>query len=50
MSDPKSLARQKIEQLVQRFSEHVEEYKRKGYNEHQTRVDYINPFFKALGI
>jgi type I restriction-modification system DNA methylase subunit len=49
MSDPKTLARQKVAQLVERFSEHVEEYKRKGYNEHQTRVDYINPFFKALG-
>ena len=49
MSDPKLIARQKIEQLIERFREHVEEYKRKGYNEHQTRVDYINPFFKALG-
>lgn len=49
MSDPKALARQRIEQLVDRFREHAEEYRRKGYNEHQTRVDYINPFFKALG-
>ncbi|MBW6460220.1 MAG: hypothetical protein K0B08_06560, partial [Bacteroidales bacterium] len=40
---------EKIRQLVERFSEHREEYKRSGFNEHQTRIDYINPFFKALG-
>ncbi len=45
----KEQAYEKIARLVERFSEHVEEYKRHGYNEHQTRVDYINPFFKALG-
>lgn len=49
MNTPKDQAREKIRMLVDRFSEHVEEYKRKGYNEHQTRIDYINPFFKALG-
>ncbi|TSA30462.1 MAG: hypothetical protein D4R67_00420, partial [Bacteroidetes bacterium] len=38
-----------IEQLVERFHEHRESYKRSGYNEHQTRIDFINPFFKALG-
>ena len=49
MKTNKEQAYKKIAQLVARFSEHVEEYKRDGYNEHQTRVDYINPFFKALG-
>jgi predicted type IV restriction endonuclease len=49
MKVAKEQAYQKIAQLVERFSEHVEEYKRNNYNEHQTRVDYINPFFKALG-
>ena len=51
MSDttPKQKAYQKIKELVERFQEHVEEYKRNNYNEHQTRVDFINPFFKALG-
>ncbi len=39
----------KIAELVERFREHVDEYKRNGYNEHQTRVDFIDPFFKALG-
>ena len=45
----KEKAYEKISKLVDRFGEHVEEYKRNNYNEHQTRVDYINPFFKALG-
>jgi type I restriction-modification system DNA methylase subunit len=45
----KQQAYNKIAQLIERFSEHIEEYKRGSYNEHQTRVDYINPFFKALG-
>jgi len=45
----KEQAYAKIAQLVERFREHVEEYKRIGYKEYQTRVDYINPFFKALG-
>lgn len=49
INNNKELAYGKVKQLVDRFREHVEEYKRKGYNEHQTRVDYINPFFKALG-
>ena len=46
---PKEQAFQKIKELIERFREHVEEYKRNNYNEHQTRVDFINPFFKALG-
>jgi len=49
MKTTKEQAYKKISKLVERFGEHVAEYKRIGYNEHQTRVDYINPFFKALG-
>ena len=49
MKEAKEQAYEKIARLIERFSEHVEEYKRNNYNEHQTRVDYINPFFKALG-
>jgi len=49
MQITKEQAYENIAKLVERFGEHVEEYKRNGYNEHQTRVDYINPFFKALG-
>jgi type I restriction-modification system DNA methylase subunit len=49
MHPTKEQAYQKIALLIERFQEHVEAYKRGSYNEHQTRVDYINPFFKALG-
>jgi len=49
MNVTKEQAYEKIKELVERFSEHVEEYKRGSYNEHQTRVDFIDPFFKALG-
>ena len=38
-----------IKELVNRFGEHIDEYKRGSYSEAQTRIDYINPFFKALG-
>ena len=49
MKVTKEQAHKTIARLIERFDEHVEEYKRNGYNEHQTRIDYINPFFKALG-
>ncbi|MBP7678810.1 MAG: N-6 DNA methylase [Bacteroidales bacterium] len=49
MNPTRQEAFDKISALVERFREHLEEYKRGIYNEHQTRVDYINPFFKALG-
>ena len=45
----KEQARERISILVDRFNEHVDEYRKGAYNEHQTRVDYINPFWKALG-
>tara|TARA_B110000114_G_C15088715_1_gene397440 strand:+ start:65 stop:3169 length:3105 start_codon:yes stop_codon:yes gene_type:complete len=45
----KEEAYQKIKKLVDQFDNHVDDYKSTGYNEHQTRVHYINPFFKALG-
>jgi hypothetical protein len=49
MQVTKEQARERIAQLVGRFAEHIDDYKRGGYNEHETRIDYINPFFKALG-
>jgi hypothetical protein len=49
MNNNKDAAYEQIARLIDRFGEHVEEYKRGSYNEHQTRIDYINPFFKALG-
>jgi hypothetical protein len=39
----------KIEDLVARFSEHLNAYKKADYNETKTRRDFIDPFFKALG-
>jgi len=45
----KEEARKKIESLVLRFDEQKESYKNKDYNETQTRRDFIDPFWKALG-
>jgi len=49
MQTTKDKAYEKVARLVEQFDEHIDEYKRGNYNEHQTRVDYINPFFKTLG-
>ena len=35
--------------LVQRFHEHVDSYKRGVYNEAQVRREFVDPMFKALG-
>jgi len=45
----KENALEKISSLVQRFDEQIEFYKKKDYNETQTRRDFIDPFWKALG-
>ena len=45
----KEAAKKEIAKLVERFGEHIESYKKGSYNETQTRVEYINPLFKALG-
>ena len=45
----KEEALKKIEALVERFSEQVAVYKNKDYNETQTRRDFIDPFWEALG-
>jgi len=45
----KEEALQKIESLVKRFDEQKEFYKKTEYNETQTRRDFIDPFWKALG-
>ncbi len=37
----------KILELVERFMEQIDSYKRSDYNETNTRQDFINPFFKA---
>jgi hypothetical protein len=38
-----------VQDLVSRFAEHLIAYKKADYNETQTRRDFIDPFFKALG-
>ncbi len=45
----KEEARQKIALLVARFGGQKAFYKAADYNETQTRRDFIDPFFKALG-
>jgi type I restriction-modification system DNA methylase subunit len=46
---PKEEAYTRIGELVERFAEQLNSYKRTDYNETQTRRDFIDPFFKALG-
>ncbi|MDX2129814.1 MAG: hypothetical protein SFU91_12345, partial [Chloroherpetonaceae bacterium] len=45
----KDTAKALISELVTRFDEQYESYKRGEYNETQTRRDFIDPFFEALG-
>ena len=42
-------AQKRIAELVIRFEEQIDSYKNSDYNETQTRRDFIDPFFKALG-
>ena len=45
----KEEAKEIVKKIVERFEYHLDEYKKGNYNETQTRNDYINPFFEALG-
>ena len=45
----KETAYKKIAELVERFDEQYDSYKKADYNETLTRRDFIDPFFKALG-
>lgn len=45
----KEAAYKKISELVERFNEQFDSYKKADYNETLTRRDFIDPFFKALG-
>ena len=42
-------ARRDIETLVQRFARNLDVYTRPDYKETQVRVEFIDPFFEALG-
>lgn len=45
----KLTAHNRISELVNRFEDQYISYKNYNYNETQTRRDFIDPFFKALG-
>ena len=45
----KITAQKRISDLVTRFEDQYSSYKNSDYNETQTRRDFIDPFFKALG-
>jgi len=36
-------------QLIDRFKEHLEQYKGVSYDEANTRIDFIDPLFELLG-
>jgi len=42
-------APKEIVELVARFSRGIEDYRRAEYNEAQVRIEFIDPFFEALG-
>jgi len=42
-------APKEVIELVERFEQNIEAYKRQGYNETQVRREFIDPFFEALG-
>jgi hypothetical protein len=45
----KEEAYSQIAALLKRCAEQLPSYKKSDYNETQTRLEFINPFFKALG-
>lgn len=45
----KENAKAVVADLVQKFSDHLLEYKDRSYNEATLRIDFLNKFFKALG-
>ena len=42
-------ARREMEGLVERFARNLDVYTRPDYKETQVRVEFIDPFFEALG-
>jgi hypothetical protein len=45
----KELALEKIKELVSRFEEQLPTLKNSKYKEHNLRMEYLNPFWEALG-
>jgi len=48
MSDIESF-REKLQTLITKFEKYKTHYLSKGYPEAQVRIDFLNPFFRALG-
>lgn len=49
MGGEQSQAKETITALVIKFQNNLADYHRASYNETLTRIDFINPFFEALG-
>jgi len=49
MPEATDRARDTVASLVERFRSHLESYRSSGYRETEVRVEYIDPFFEALG-
>lgn len=49
MSEAMERARDSVANLVERFRSHLASYRSSGYHETEVRVEYIDPFFEALG-
>lgn len=41
--------KQDLQSLIEKFERDKHHYLSKGYNEAQVRLDFLNPFFEALG-
>ncbi|MEW6067257.1 MAG: hypothetical protein AB1610_03040 [Nitrospirota bacterium] len=41
--------RERLQSLIAKFEKDIHHYLSKGYPEAQVRIDFINPFFEALG-
>ena len=42
-------APKEIKDLIEKFKLHLEDYKSDNLNETELRIQYLNPFFEALG-
>ena len=38
-----------VSELIARFEQNIDSYQSQAYNETQVRLEFINPFFEALG-
>ena len=46
---PMKEALKQISGLVERFERNIEAYRSPAYNETQLRIEFVDPFFEALG-